>query len=1459
MRAREHILRTMLAMALAGVFAGVHAQGPWDTPLRGLGAEHVSDVKVGADGFIYATGEFSNVVFLGTQSMVSYGATDCFVAKLDAAGNVLWMRQAGGASADRGIRLAVEGNAVVVVGQWMGTADLFGSTFTSLGPAQDAFTARLNTSDGATQWVRTGGGAVGVTRPNGVTLAPNGHTTVAGEFRGTATFGTVSITSMPDTFTMDPGIDVFIASYNASGALLWLKHGAGMFTDRAVDVVHDASGDLYVGGQFSDTLTFSQTYANTLFNAIFLLKLDAAGDEVWFRKGGGAQLNALRDMQWSAMGELLLAGDLRGTMTWFDAAPNTLAAGAPYAIFLLRVSLSGEFIGASTTGSDNPVTLRGIDQRADTVAVVGEFRCRFTGLSDLYGGEGLFMATGTQDLFVNKHRFSDLALLEGQQFGGQKGKRAGQIASLPNGALIFCGSFSQLLTFPSDASTWADLSSGVMNCSFVNFNSPAVTWCGDPHHGRFVADRSDGQRDGFIARGYVNGRSAYDFWRRADPTDCGRGVIEPCIETFEGVYRQCPDSSVVCEPLPLRVMGRDWSSFISPISWLEDESWPTFVCDSAAYTGPDLEFLWSDGSLTRQTLATTTGWYWCTVSTTNGCWSWTDSIHVTVGPVPPLPHISDATGANVNAAFTTPLFLCSGPEWIWVSDPLPGYQYIWYESGVAYPGDSILADTNGIYIIHAVGPNGCINFNFIQVFIWGSGEPLPNITGVEVDFQPDSATICPMPCGYMSGWYGTATWFVNGVPTVLTGELGLTTTVDCGPPPAGLLYAPPDQPFPFAVYAPQPGWNTFTVALTVNNGIMGCATQQVAFNVTDSIYLEIVPTPDLQLFGPSFICPGDTVLLTASCPGCAPLTWMGPGIIWISSAGDSMRTVLGGQFSASSFTEMNGVSCPVTEHHFVLPPTAPEVFLASEQMCPGDSVLLSTNLPGSNYQWTGPLGPLSGTGPTVYANAFGVYQLTMLDTNNCVVTGISEPLDQYGSPLVDIFPEVFLCPGESAQIEVFAEGPVTIAWAPPLTGGSAVQTVSSPGVYTVVVTSCGIPYPFTIPVYGSQPNVELATPGPFELCPGDTVVLMAYPGAADYVWLPWELPGMHLVVGDGGAFQAVVVDEYGCMDTSAVVVVNMNNFTTPLQANDVTVCLGEDAVLIATGSGVIRWYADAALTQLMATGATLVVPSPPQDQVFFATQEENGCISATVQVQVWVLPTPTGLLLNAPAALCLGQEAMLFVSGTPTPEVNWSTPAGPFWGNPLVIDPVTVANAGTYTGTAGIGPCIGGTVSVTLTTVVPAAYWLGPDSLVCPAQPFPLVVPAEFNNISWSTGDTGPTALVTLPGSYWFTAQDANGCLVTDTVYFGLVECDPFMPNVITPNGDGRNDLVELWSPSAAPLVMRIFNRWGQTVHEAEGRQVRWDGRSNGTRVPDGVYYYEVRGERVNGSALVLTGYVHVL
>ncbi|WP_420460791.1 gliding motility-associated C-terminal domain-containing protein [Neolewinella sp.] len=122
-------------------------------------------------------------------------------------------------------------------------------------------------------------------------------------------------------------------------------------------------------------------------------------------------------------------------------------------------------------------------------------------------------------------------------------------------------------------------------------------------------------------------------------------------------------------------------------------------------------------------------------------------------------------------------------------------------------------------------------------------------------------------------------------------------------------------------------------------------------------------------------------------------------------------------------------------------------------------------------------------------------------------------------------------------------------------------------------------------------------------------------------------------------------------------------------------------------------------------------------------------------------------------------------------------------------------------------------------------------------------------------------------GCYTVTAFDIDGNESETSNRVCVENCPIYeLPNVFTPNGDGRNDRLEPIAQCFVEQVsLKIFNRWGQLVFETENPGIDWDGTNlNGEALPSGTYYYigqifERRFTGIAQSESPVSGYVELI
>lgn len=125
---------------------------------------------------------------------------------------------------------------------------------------------------------------------------------------------------------------------------------------------------------------------------------------------------------------------------------------------------------------------------------------------------------------------------------------------------------------------------------------------------------------------------------------------------------------------------------------------------------------------------------------------------------------------------------------------------------------------------------------------------------------------------------------------------------------------------------------------------------------------------------------------------------------------------------------------------------------------------------------------------------------------------------------------------------------------------------------------------------------------------------------------------------------------------------------------------------------------------------------------------------------------------------------------------------------------------------------------------------------------------------AWSSGgeiscESCPSTFVfnSVPTEYTWTVTDENGCQGSATILVDVdYQRDVYIPNVFTPNRDGRNDNFSIFPGQGVKMInyIRIYDRWGNVVYElieqepSENGVGSWDGTFKNKPLNPGVYVY---------------------
>jgi large repetitive protein len=758
-------------------------------------------------------------------------------------------------------------------------------------------------------------------------------------------------------------------------------------------------------------------------------------------------------------------------------------------------------------------------------------------------------------------------------------------------------------------------------------------------------------------------------------------------------------------------------------------------------TGSFSSYAWSNGATTQSITVSTGGSYSVTVTNANGCVGTSNSVNVTVNPLP-TPTVTPQG----------PTTFCQGGSVTLTSTAAASY--LWSTGATT---QSITVSTAGSYSVTVTNANGCVGTSAsVPVTINSLPTPTVNVSGPTTFCQGGSVTLTASPAAsYL--WSNNAT--TQAITVSTAGSYSVTVTdangcqatsspvnVTVNPTPAPTITAGGPTTFcqggsvtltssPSASYLWSTGATTqsitvstsgsYTVTVTNANGCTGTSAPV-------SVTVNTPPTSTITPIGPTTFCEGGSVQLIAS---------GGASYEWSNGATTQAITVsVGGTYTVRVF-DANGcstLSAPVT----ITVNPRPTVAIDADgptNICAGGSVTLTaTSATAVSYLWN-----TGATSQSISVSTAGSYTVTVTDANGCTRTSTPRgvTVTPNPSPTVTASGPTTFCPGGSVTLT--ASLATSYLWS---TGATTQAiTVSTAGIYTVTATDdngCqGTSAPVNVTI-NSNPAPTVTAGGPTTLCQGQSVTLTASAGAS-YLWSTGATT-QSITVSSAGNYTVTVTDANGCSGTSAPVTVTVNPLPTP------TVTAGGPTTFCQGGS--VTLTASAAVSYLWSTGAVgqSITVSTSGNYTVQVT-DANGCVatSAPVVVNVNPLPTPT-VTADGPTTFCQGGSVTLTSSAA----------ASYLWSTGATTQSITVSTAGNYqvtvTDVNGCGNASAFTTVSVRPNPTPGITASGPTTF-CQGGSVTLTASAGASYL-WSTGATTQSITVSASGSYSVTVTDVNGC-----------------------------------------------------------------------------------------------------
>ena len=552
------------------------------------------------------------------------------------------------------------------------------------------------------------------------------------------------------------------------------------------------------------------------------------------------------------------------------------------------------------------------------------------------------------------------------------------------------------------------------------------------------------------------------------------------------------------------------------------------------------------------------------------------------------------------------------------------------------------------------------------------------------------------------------------------------------------------------------------------------------FAFSTQVHVQFVtPTATITPSGPTNLCPGGNVTLTANA---------GNSYLWSNGATtQSINVTTAGNYIV---TVTNSPNCSATSTPVqVTVGSATAQINGTLSLCSGANTTLTANL-GQSYLWN--TGAIT---QAINVTTAGNYTVTVTQAGGCTATATAN-VQVNTNPTPAITGTLAICQGANTSLNAGA-GFSTYLW-----NTSAVTqslNVTTSGTYTVTVTNAAGCSGTTSAAVTVNALPVPAITGTTSFCTGSNTNLNAGGGFSSYLWNTGAITQV-LNVSTGGNYTVTVTNAAGCSATDNVNV-TVNALPVPNITGTFAFCQGGNTGLNA-GAG----YS----TYLWNTGATTQNITVTTGNTYTVTvTNANGCSNTDAQlVTVNPLPTPA---ITGTTTICQGNNTILS-AGPGYSGYLWST--GGLGAN------VNVNTAGSYTVTVtDANGCKASTSTNVTVNPLPVPNITGTLAF-CSGNNSNLNAGGGFSSYLWSTGAVTQVLNVTTAGNYVVTVTNANGCSASTNA---VVTVNPLpVPNITgtfafcqgsnTTLNAGGGFASYLWSNGATTQNITVSNANTYTV-----------------------------------------------
>lgn len=433
----------------------------WVKQIEGPNFDVVNSVESTADGSVYSTGQFKGTLDFdpgsGTTHLTSIGNSEGFIQKLDANGNLLWVKQMiclGTTGYSSGVDLVTDTNGdVYVVGEYRNGFQIIEDSDTvvlnSIGNG-DVFVQKLS-ADGDLIWLKSIGGFSN-DLVKSIDLDLSGNLIIGGNFRNTADFDpSLNVVNLSSTGV---SYDGYILKLDTNGEFVWVKQIESTGSSILSNIEIGPNNSVHATGSFVDTIDLNPGSAEDVFTADvvthngYVVKLDSLGNYEWGKHLeciGEAEVK-FYDMAIDTDGSVVTTGHYAGSVDFDPGIGNSIYTEmGSLDGFIHKMDLNGDLLWVKTFGSafsDRGASVE-IGENGDVFAA-GTFSLT---VDFDFGLDTVELTSGLgEDIFILK--LNELGEFEWvNQLEGGGLETVGDLYRQENGNLYLVGEFYNTLDF----------------------------------------------------------------------------------------------------------------------------------------------------------------------------------------------------------------------------------------------------------------------------------------------------------------------------------------------------------------------------------------------------------------------------------------------------------------------------------------------------------------------------------------------------------------------------------------------------------------------------------------------------------------------------------------------------------------------------------------------------------------------------------------------------------------------------------------------------------------------------------------------------------------------------------------------------------------------------------------------------------------------------------------------------